>query len=82
MARLTDLPRSEQKSLPAMPCPRFDTRPWVEPVTTVALEIDEVLGAFFRGQFLVMIALGLIYAIGLMLVGLQAAFLSAWWPAC
>lgn len=44
-------------------------------VSGLAGEIDEVLGAFLRGQFLVMLALGLIYAIGLWLVGLQAAFL-------
>ncbi len=44
-------------------------------VSGLAREIDEVLGAFLRGQFMVMLALGVIYAIGLWLVGLQAAFL-------
>jgi len=44
-------------------------------VNQVAAEIDEVLGAFLRGQFVVMVALGTIYAIGLSLFGLQGAFL-------
>lgn len=38
-------------------------------------EADEVLGAFLRGQFSVMIALGVIYSLGLTLVGLDYAFL-------
>jgi predicted PurR-regulated permease PerM len=38
-------------------------------------EADEVLGAFLRGQFSVMIALGIIYSLGLTLVGLDYAFL-------
>jgi predicted PurR-regulated permease PerM len=44
-------------------------------VSGVAREIDEVLSAFLRGQFLVMIALGIIYAIGLWMIGLKSAFL-------
>ena len=48
----------------------------VEPtVSKVAGEIDEVLGAFIRGQLLVMIALGVIYALGLWAVGLDLAFI-------
>ncbi len=47
----------------------------VEMVTGVAQEIDEVLSAFLRGQFVVMMALGVIYSFGLWAVGLQAAFL-------
>lgn len=47
----------------------------VRQVTQVAGEIDEVLGAFLRGQFVVMLALGVIYAIGLSLIGLEGAFL-------
>lgn len=39
----------------------------------LARETDEVLGAFLRGQILVMIALGLIYSLGLSLVGVQFA---------
>jgi predicted PurR-regulated permease PerM len=44
-----------------------------ETVTSLARETDEVLGAFLRGQILVMIALGIIYAAGLSLVGLRFA---------
>jgi predicted PurR-regulated permease PerM len=48
----------------------------VEPtVSQVAREVDEVLGAFIRGQLLVMVALGVIYALGLWLVGLDLAFI-------
>ena len=47
-----------------------------EPVVTrLAREADEVLGAFLRGQLLVMIALGVIYTTGLWLVGLDLALL-------
>ncbi|MBS7663346.1 AI-2E family transporter [Pseudomonas lalucatii] len=38
-------------------------------------ECHEVLGAFLRGQLLVMLALGLLYAAGLMLVGLELGLL-------
>ncbi len=41
----------------------------------LARESDEVLGAFIRGQFLVMIALGVVYAAGLSLVGLKLGLL-------
>ncbi len=48
----------------------------VEPVVRrLALESDAVLGAFLRGQLLVMIALGAIYSIGLWLVGLDFSLL-------
>jgi predicted PurR-regulated permease PerM len=40
-------------------------------VAQLARESDHVLGAFVRGQLLVMLALGLIYGIGLSLVGLS-----------
>ncbi len=44
----------------------------IEPVVTrLAREADETLGAFVRGQLLVMIALGAIYAIGLSVVGIN-----------
>ncbi len=42
-------------------------------VISLARETDQVLGAFLRGQVLVMIALGVIYAAGLSLVGLRFA---------
>jgi predicted PurR-regulated permease PerM len=38
-------------------------------------ECDEVLSAFFRGQLIVMLALGCIYAIGLKIVGIQVSLL-------
>lgn len=40
-----------------------------------ALECDEVLGAFIKGQLLVMLALGIIYSLGLWSVGLDLALL-------
>ncbi|MBF8780786.1 AI-2E family transporter [Pseudomonas fulva] len=44
-------------------------------VVSLAGECHEVLGAFLRGQLLVMVALGVIYAAGLMLVGLELGLL-------
>lgn len=44
-----------------------------ETVITLARETDEVLGAFLRGQILVMMSLSVIYAAGLSLVGLKFA---------
>lgn len=38
-------------------------------------DVDEVLSAFFRGQLMVMIALGVIYTIGLSLIGIDLAIL-------
>ncbi|WP_415898550.1 AI-2E family transporter [Neptuniibacter sp. QD48_11] len=48
----------------------------VEPkVSLWASECDEVLGAFMKGQLLVMVALGIVYAVGLWIVGLDLALL-------
>jgi predicted PurR-regulated permease PerM len=44
-------------------------------IVKLARDSDEVLGAFLRGQLVVMAALGVIYSIGLWLVGLDLAFL-------
>jgi predicted PurR-regulated permease PerM len=41
----------------------------------LAHESDEVLGSFMRGQISVMLALGMIYALGLWLVGVEFGFL-------
>ncbi|BAP41090.1 AI-2E family transporter [Pseudomonas sp. LJDD11] len=41
----------------------------------LASECHEVLGAFIRGQLLVMVGLGVIYSAGLMLVGLELGLL-------
>ena len=47
-----------------------------EPVISqLAKQSDEVLGSFLRGQILVMLALGIIYSIGLGIVGLELALL-------
>lgn len=44
-------------------------------VSRLAGEIDDVLGAFIRGQLIVMLALGLIYSIGLWAIGLDLAII-------
>lgn len=44
-------------------------------IVKLARESDEVLGAFLRGQLIVMVALGVIYSVGLWIVGLDLAFL-------
>ena len=48
---------------------------WQPGVSDLFEECDQVIGAFLRGQFLVMLALGCIYAAGLWMVGLDLAFL-------
>lgn len=48
---------------------------WQTGTRNMAQEADEVLGAFLRGQFVVMCALGVIYSSGLWIVGVQAALL-------
>jgi len=44
-------------------------------ISRMAADVDKVLGAFFRGQLMVMIALGVIYSVGLSLVGVEFAVL-------
>jgi predicted PurR-regulated permease PerM len=44
-------------------------------ISRLASEVDDVLGAFFRGQLMVMLALGVMYSIGLSLVGIELAVL-------
>ena len=44
-------------------------------VVRLAKASDEVLGAFLRGQLTVMLALGIIYSVGLSIVGLELALL-------
>ncbi len=48
---------------------------WQGKVGDIVAEADEVVGAFLRGQFIVMSTLSLVYGFGLWLVGLQLAFL-------
>lgn len=48
----------------------------IEPrVTSLTTECDEVLSAFLRGQLLVMLSLGVIYAVGLSVIGLHFGLL-------
>jgi predicted PurR-regulated permease PerM len=48
----------------------------IEPtISDLCRKIDDVLGAFIRGQLMVMIALGLIYTLGLWAMGLDLAFI-------
>ncbi len=44
-------------------------------ISRLATESDQVLGAFLRGQLLVMLGLGMIYSFGLWLVGVEFALL-------
>ena len=44
-------------------------------VVLIAQECHSVLGAFVKGQFLVMILLGLVYAVGLQLIGLRVGLI-------
>ncbi|WP_428240415.1 AI-2E family transporter [Gynuella sp.] len=50
-------------------------RNYYQTSTKVAQECHEMLGAFLRGQLLVMLALGIMYSIGLWVVGLKLALL-------
>lgn len=50
-------------------------RYYIGTVSGLAKQCHETLGAFFRGQLLVMLALGVIYAIGLMVIGLDLGLL-------
>lgn len=48
----------------------------IEPViSSLASESNEVIGAFFRGQMLVMLALGAIYSAGLGMIGMDLAIM-------
>lgn len=48
----------------------------IEPIVNrLARECDEVLGAFLRGQMMVMLSLGVIYSTGLWIVGVDLALL-------
>lgn len=50
-------------------------RRWEPEMVQLAGSADEVLGAFLRGQLLVMLALGVLYTVGLWIVGLEFALL-------
>ena len=51
-------------------------------VFELAKETDDMLGAFLRGQLLVMLALAIIYTVGLSIVGLEFCRQYCLWPAC
>lgn len=44
-------------------------------VSELVKECDEVVGAFFRGQFMVMLSLGIFYTLGLSIIGVDLALL-------
>lgn len=48
-------------------------RDWIDSVTTIAKEVDQVVAEFLRGQLSVMAALCVFYSVGLWLVGLEMA---------
>lgn len=50
---------------------RLIPRPYEKITLTIVSECHSVLGAFVKGQFLVMVLLGVVYAVGLQLIGLE-----------
>ncbi|WP_180181240.1 chloramphenicol efflux transporter CxpE [Acinetobacter sp. YH01021] len=50
---------------------RLIPRPYEKTTLTIVSECHSVLGAFVKGQFLVMLLLGVVYAVGLQLIGLE-----------
>ncbi|WP_343578545.1 chloramphenicol efflux transporter CxpE [Acinetobacter sp.] len=50
---------------------RLIPRPYEASTLTIVRECHSVLGAFVKGQFLVMLLLGIVYAVGLQLIGLE-----------
>jgi predicted PurR-regulated permease PerM len=48
-------------------------RDWIDNVTSIAKEVDQVVAEFLRGQLSVMFALGIFYSFGLWLAGLEMA---------
>ncbi len=44
-------------------------------ITELSIESDRVLGGFLRGQLMVMLIVGVVYSIGLEIVGLNSSFL-------
>ncbi|HEY1135959.1 MAG TPA: AI-2E family transporter [Xanthomonadaceae bacterium] len=58
-----------QRAAALVPRDRIDT------IATLAKESDAVLGSFLRGQFMVMLTMGVFYALGLWLVGLEVGVL-------
>lgn len=66
---MRDWDRMVEKVLDLMP------KPWQQNLSLMAAEADDVLGAFLRGQFVVMMAQAVMYSIGLWISGIPYAFL-------
>ena len=49
-------------------------RRFIDTYTRITSNMDEILGEFLRGQLMVMLIMGLVYGVGLMLVGLDSGF--------
>ncbi|ESK57291.1 MAG: AI-2E family transporter [Moraxellaceae bacterium] len=54
---------------------RLIPRPYETSTLTIVSECHSVLGAFVKGQFLVMFLLGIVYAVGLQLIGLEVGLI-------
>lgn len=54
---------------------RLVPRPYEDSTIRIVYECHNVLGAFVKGQFLVMILLGIVYAVGLQLIGLEVGLI-------
>ena len=54
---------------------RLIPRPYEKTTVEIVKECHSVLGAFVKGQFLVMILLGIVYAVGLQLIGLEVGLI-------
>ncbi|TCB80775.1 chloramphenicol efflux transporter CxpE [Acinetobacter sp. ANC 4173] len=54
---------------------RLIPRPYEESTLKIVSECHSVLGAFVKGQFLVMLLLGIVYAVGLQLIGLEVGLI-------
>lgn len=54
---------------------RLIPRPYEKTTVEIVKECHSVLGAFVKGQFLVMILLGIIYAVGLQLIGIEVGLI-------
>ncbi|WP_168378066.1 chloramphenicol efflux transporter CxpE [Acinetobacter cumulans] len=54
---------------------RLIPRKYEKSTLTIVGECHEVLGAFVKGQFLVMFLLGVVYAVGLQLVGIEVGII-------
>ena len=54
---------------------RLIPRPYEKTTLEIVTECHSVLGAFVKGQFLVMILLGIVYAVGLQLIGLDVGLI-------